>query len=118
MAQFLMLLHDSPTDFEGMSPEDLESVIGEYVAWRRGLEERSLLVGSNKLEDEGGRDLSLVDGQLRVVDGPYSEAKEVLGGYFLIEAEDYDSAVEIASGCPHLRYGPRIELRRVDTSVH
>jgi len=118
MAQFLLLLHDAPSDFEGMSAEDLESVIGEYVAWRENLESRNLLLGANKLADEGGKDLSLIDGKLRVVDGPYSEAKEVMGGYFLIEAVDYDEAVEFSAGCPHLKYGRRIELRQIDDSVH
>ena len=54
------------------------------------------------------------NGQVRVVDGPYAEAKEVVGGYFLIEAADYDEAVEISKGCPHLKYGGRIELRQID----
>jgi hypothetical protein len=56
----------------------------------------------------------MADGRMRVVDGPYSEAKEVLGGYFLVEAADYDAAVELSRDCPHLRYGRRIELRQVD----
>lgn len=49
-----------------------------------------------------------------MVDGPYSEAKEVIGGYFAIEAADYDEALDLCRDCPHLKYGERIELRRVD----
>ena len=49
-----------------------------------------------------------------MIDGPYSEAKEVMGGFFVIEAADYDEAVKISSDCPHLRAGRRIELRQVD----
>ena len=51
---------------------------------------------------------------LRVTDGPFAEAKEVIGGYFTIEAADYNEAVEICSDCPHLTYGGRIELREVE----
>jgi hypothetical protein len=50
-----------------------------------------------------------------VTDGPYSEAAEVLGGYFAIEAASYDEAVEIARTCPHLTGGQWIEVRQVDS---
>jgi hypothetical protein len=53
-------------------------------------------------------------GQVRVTDGPFSEAKEVLGGYFLITAASYDEAVRRAGDCPHLEYGGTIEVRQVD----
>ncbi len=114
MAQFMLLLHESPTDFSSFSPEEIQRVIGEYTAWRLRLEEEGKLAGGLKLKDEGGRELSLENDRVRVVDGPYAEAKEVLGGYFLIEAADYDEAVEISKGCPHLEYGSRIVLREVD----
>ena len=58
--------------------------------------------------------LAMKDGAVSVVDGPYSEAKEILGGYFAIEAADYDEAVAISRDCPHLKYGERIELRAED----
>jgi hypothetical protein len=114
MPKFMLLLHDDPAALGDASPEDIQGIIGEYVAWRRRLEADGRLVAAHKLTDEGGREMSLADGRLRVVDGPYSEAKEVLGGYFLVTADDYDAAVELARDCPHLRYGRRIELRRVD----
>ena len=53
------------------------------------------------------------DGQVRVTDGPYSESKEVLGGYYIIEAASYDNAVEHAQSCPHLEYGGTIEVRQI-----
>ncbi len=114
MAKFLLLLHEQPTDFSEISAEQIQGVIAEYTAWRENLIERSLLVGGEKLKDEGGRHLTSADGRLQVVDGPYSEAKEVLGGYFMIEADDYAAAVQISSECPHLKYGGRIELREID----
>ena len=54
------------------------------------------------------------DGQVRVTDGPYSETKEVLGGYYIIEAGSYDQAIERSRDCPHLEYGGTIEVREVD----
>ena len=114
MAQFMLLLHEAPTDFSSMSPAEIQAVIGEYSAWRDQIQERGVLVGSNKLADEPGRHMTQGDNGLRVVDGPWSETKELLGGYFIIEANDYDAAVDISKGCPHLKFGGRIELRQVD----
>jgi hypothetical protein len=114
MPQFVLLLHEKPTDFDDLSPNDIQAIIAEYSAWRDRLVERDVLVDGHKLCDEGGRNLSLAEGSLRVVDGPYAEAKEVLGGLFIVRAESYSAAVEISRDCPHLKYQGRIELRQID----
>lgn len=114
MANFLLLLHEAPADFSGVSAEEIQGIIAEYSAWRDDLIARNLFVGGQKLKDEGGRNLTANKGNVQVVDGPYSEAKEVLGGFFMIEADDYDGAVAISKECPHLKYGGRIELREID----
>lgn len=110
----MLILHEKPTDFAGLSPEEIQAVIKEYIAWRDKVEAAGQYVGSNKLADEGGRHMSLANGKVKVVDGPYAEAREVIGGYFLIKAASYDDAVSIASGCPHLKYGGRIEVRQTE----
>lgn len=114
MPNYLLLLHEQPADFSGMSPDDIQAVIGEYVAWRRKLEADGIFAGGQKLKDEGGRHLSGYNGDFRVTDGPYAEAKEVIGGFFSITAASYDEAVEISKDCPHLKYGGRIELRQIE----
>jgi hypothetical protein len=114
MAEFILLLHEDPSSFSEASPEEMQGVVSEYFAWRDGLMQNGQLVGGNKLKDEGGRSLSRQSGNLRVVDGPFAEAKEVMGGYFIIAAADYDAAIEVASSCPHLKFGGRIELREID----
>ncbi|MDX1394298.1 MAG: YciI family protein [Gemmatimonadota bacterium] len=114
MSEYVLLLHEDPTALADVSPGEIEAVIRQYVAWREGLAAEGRLAGGMKLTDEGGRWLSGANGDVRVVDGPYSEAKEVIGGLFVIKAASYDEAVEISSGCPHLAYGGRIELREVD----
>ncbi len=50
----------------------------------------------------------------RATDGPFAEAKEVIGGIFTIDADSYDEAVEISKDCPHLKYGGWIEVREVE----
>ena len=114
MPSFLLLLHEQPSDFSSLSPEDIQAVIEEYVAWSQKLAGDGKYVGGQKLKDEGGRHLSGHNGDFRVTDGPYAEAKEVIGGFFSITAADYDEAVEISRDCPHLKYGGRIELREIE----
>lgn len=114
MPNYMLLLHEEPMDYSQFSAEQIQGVIAEYVSWRNKVESSGKLVGGEKLKDEGGRHLSGQNGTLRVTDGPYTEAKEVIGGYFTISAADYDDAVETAKGCPHLKYGGRIELRETE----
>jgi hypothetical protein len=66
-----------------------------------------------KLKDEGGKQIA-GRGSTVVRDGPYAEASEVIGGFYTIEARSYDDAVSIASGCPHVKYSGRIEVREVE----
>lgn len=114
MDGFMLLLHDSTTSMGDISPEEIQAIIAEYVAWRDKIEAQGRLIGGEKLTDEGGRHLTNDNGEIRITDGPYAEAKEMLGGYFAIKAADYDEAVEISKDCPHLKYGGRIELRKID----
>ena len=115
MPNYLLLLHEQPSDFSSFSPEQIQAVIEEYMAWSQKLAGDGKLVGGQKLKDEGGRHLSGYNGDFRVTDGPYTEAKEVIGGYFTIAAADYDEAISIARGCPHAKYGSRIEVREVES---
>ena len=114
MAEYIMLLHESPTDFADLSAEDIQQVIGEYIAWRKTVEADGKMAGGQKLKDDGGKNLTFQNGRLRVTDGPFAEAKEVIGGYFSILADNYNEAVKTAQTCPHLKYGGRIELREVE----
>jgi hypothetical protein len=114
MPGYMLLLRESPTDFAGMSPEEMQSIIQKYTAWRDRLDTDGHLIGSDKLRDGEGRVMKRVDGAVRVLDGPYSETKEVVGGYFAIRAADYDEAVKLCRECPHLGYGGTIELREIE----
>jgi hypothetical protein len=115
MPAYMLLLHQSPSKFRDLSPEDIQQIIARYKAWREQLVRENRLRGGEKLSNDGGRHLRLQGGQVSVTDGPYSEAAEVLGGYFAIEAASYDEAVEIARTCPHLTGSQWIEVRQVDS---
>ena len=93
----------------------MQQVIQKYVAWGERLRKAGVLQGGEKLTDEPGRVMRGNGGQVRVTDGPYSETKEVLGGYYIVAADNYDRAVELARDCPHFEYGGTIEVRQIDT---
>jgi hypothetical protein len=111
MAQFLLLLHSDPTDWLKMPSSEQQKWMSKYMAWGEQARTGGFLVGSNKLVDDGGK---IVRGQKALVtDGPYSETKEVLGGYYMIEAKNYDEAVRRCKDHPHLEHGGTIEVRQI-----
>jgi hypothetical protein len=109
MSQFMLLLYDDPADWQKLSPEEMQKAIEKYVAWTK----KSFTVDAKRLADDPGRVIRVQAGKPRTTDGPYSETKEVLGGYYTIEARNYDEAVRLALEHPHLEYGGTIEIRQV-----
>lgn len=111
MKQFILLLHDDVNDATDMSPKEMQATVARYSSWAQSLGEKGKLVGGEKLADDGGRILRNLNGEMIVSDGPYSETKDVVGGYFIIRAEDYAEAEEIARTCPHADRCLAIEIR-------
>ncbi|MDA7977393.1 MAG: YciI family protein [Pirellulales bacterium] len=117
MSQFMLVLYDTQEmgqKFQNFSPEEMQAAVGKYFAWAESLKSRGIHKGGNKLKDEPGKVMLPASDKPEVVDGPYLETKELVGGYFLIEAADYDEAVKICSDCPQLELGGKIELREID----
>ena len=109
MPQYMLLLYDDPSSWGTVSPEEMQKAIENYGAWTR----KPFTVDSKRLAGDAGRVIRSQGGQPRATDGPYSETKEVLGGYYTIEAANYDEAVARCMDHPHLQYGGTIELRQV-----
>ena len=114
MPKYMLLLHDNPNAFANISPEAMQKIIEKYIAWGKKLREAGVMRAGDKLTDEPGRVMRRKDGHVHVTDGPYSESKELLGGYYMIEADTYDKAVELARDCPQLEFGGTIEVRQVE----
>ncbi len=109
MAQFMLLLYDDPSGWTKLSPEEMQKALEKYMAWTK----KPFRVDSKRLAPDAGRVMRSQGGKPRVTDGPYSETKEVLGGYYTIEAANYDEAVRLVMDHPHLEYGGTIEIRQV-----
>ena len=109
MAQFMLLLYDNPSAWQSVSPEEMQKAIEKYMAWTK----KPFTRASQRLAADTGRVIRSQNGRARTTDGPYSETKEVLGGYYTIEAANYDEAVKRALDHPHLEYGGTIEVRQL-----
>jgi hypothetical protein len=108
MPNYMLLLYDDPTGWEKLSVEEMQKALEKYMAWLK----KPYVIDSKRLAQDVGRVLRSKDGKPRATDGPDSETKEILGGYYVIEAENYDQAVERTLDHPHLEYGGSIELRQ------
>lgn len=109
MAKFMLLLYDNPKEWQKLSPDEMQKAVEKYVGWTK----KAFTVNSERLGEDVGRVIRSENSRPRTVDGPYSETKEVLGGYYTIEAADYDEAVKRSLDHPHLEYGGTIEVRKV-----
>ena len=113
MSEFILLLHSRAAAPEGMSEADTQNIVKRYMDWSQEMGQAGKLTGGQKLTADNGKVLRGADGA--VSDGPHGQAAEVIGGYFVVTADDYDGAVEIAKSCPHLQFGGSIEVRQFDS---
>ncbi len=113
MTMFLILPREAPKAFEGLSPEHMRRIIDRYACWGERLQQAGKLLGGNKLRDGEGRVLQGRSGNIVMTEGPFGETDEIVGGYWLVEAQDYNDAVQLAADCPHLEFGS-LEVREVE----
>ena len=113
MSTFILLLHEAPDAFPpDISPDQIQAIIQRYVAWRAKVQQNGRKVEGHKLTEGQGRVMKGA-GAVKVTDGPYAEAREVIGGLFIVEAKNYDEVVELSKTCPHLDFGT-IEIPEVE----
>ena len=95
----------------GRSPERVQQSMQKWMAWFKELAAKGHVKNQGHPLERAGK---LVKGsQKSVIDGPFAEAKDVIGGYTLIEAKDLDQAVELSKGCPILEVEGAVEVRPV-----
>jgi hypothetical protein len=109
-SDYLLLFRGNMWD-RGLSPEQLQKVVTDWMAWFERLKDERRCTGGHPLEKEG----KIVSGKQgrTVADGPFAESKEAVGGYFYLQVADIDEAIEIARQCPGLEYGAVVEVRPV-----
>ena len=113
MPKFMLIIHSAPGMWESLSPEDLQRKVEKYQAWTDQLRTSGRHVYGEKLGDEGGKVVARQKGRLSFIDGPYSEAKEVVGGILVFRAANFEEAIDLIRECPMLDDG-KIEIRQTD----
>jgi hypothetical protein len=112
MDKYVLLLHETPA-LQDLSPEEIQAIVARYKAWGQKLRAAGRHVDGQKLEDGTARIVRGEGAQTRITDGPYTETKDVVAGFYIILAESFDEAAEWSKDCPHLAFGA-IEIRKID----
>lgn len=111
MRYLLQIYSDiGPAEFGRLPAHEQDAILGEY----RAILQSPGVIGGEQLQPvETATTVRVQGGQTLLTDGPFLEAKEHLGGYFLFEADDLDAALEIAARVPAARMGGAVEVRPV-----
>lgn len=111
--QYLLLLYAEEAGWQRLNPTEQQQGVAAYRAYGEALTKAGALAGSNRLQPiSAATTVRIRDGSPQVLDGPYTDTKEQLGGYYLIEAPDLDAAISWAARCPGAGHGV-VEVRPV-----
>jgi hypothetical protein len=111
--QYMALIYGDPARWESAGDEERKTIYAAYNAFAQEAEGRGILRGGAELDSAStATTVRVRDGETLVTDGPFAETKETLGGYFLLECDSLDEAVELAAKIPGAQHGS-IEVRPV-----
>jgi hypothetical protein len=110
--KYLLMIYGNPTTWDSWTDEDYAGVIRAHQALQKDLTGSGELVGSAGLTTVDARTVRVTDAVPVVTDGPFTEAKEYLAGYYVVDCTSIERATEIAGRLPEARYNP-IEVRRI-----
>ena len=115
--KFMCLAYEEEAIFHTMSQEDWHALRQETLSYVQSLQEKGHLISTHPLQSATtASTVRIRDGILSVADGPFAETKEQIGGFFLIEAKDFDEAVALAAQWPSARLGT-IEVRPLEEGL-
>jgi hypothetical protein len=110
MVKYALLIYSSPAAWDDLPESEQKAVYGEYMA----IGETPGIIGGSQLRPvESATTVRVENGQTLLTDGPFVDAKEYLGGFFLFEADDLDAATAIAARIPAARMGGAVEVRPI-----
>ncbi|HEY0106651.1 MAG TPA: YciI family protein [Rhizomicrobium sp.] len=113
--QYMLLIYTSEAALAKTSQQEMGQVMAAYGAYTEALKKAGALVSADRLKSVStATTVRVADGKTQVLNGPYAEIKEELGGYYLIEAPDLDAAIGWAARCPASAQGA-VEVRPVWT---
>jgi hypothetical protein len=109
-SEYLLLFRGTQWD-QGLSPAEIQKTMDEWTGWFERLTQQGKINAGRPL----GNESKVVAGKKgrTVTDGPFAESKEAIGGFFLLQVDGLDEALEIAKACPALEWGVTVEVRPV-----
>ena len=111
--QYLLILYVNETGWTKLSKAEQEQGLAAYAAYAEALTKAGAMRGGNRLQPiSTATTVQLANGKPQVLDGPYADTKEQLGGYFVIDAPDLDAAISWAARCPAAGHGV-VEVRPI-----
>lgn len=111
--QYLLMIHSDEKAMQAAPREQVGAMIAAYGAYANAMKEAGAYVGGERLHPSSTATVVRTkNGKAQVLNGPYAEVKEQLGGYYLIEAPDLDGAIAWAARCPGAETGA-IEVRPI-----
>jgi hypothetical protein len=111
--QYMLMIYASEAGWANLTPAEQQQGVAAYSAYSEALKKAGVLAGSNRLQDtHSATTVRQVNGKAQVLNGPYVESKEQLGGYYLIDVPDLDAALSWAARCPGASHGV-VEVRPV-----
>ena len=108
MEKFMLIFHGGRPNLE---PEQMQSLMSKWMQWIGKLKQADQYITSERLAP-GGKLVSGTNGK-SITDGPYTEGKEVVGGFFIVNAKDIDEAAGLAKDFPNYEYGGTVQVRQV-----
>lgn len=112
--QYLLLIYANEADNPQPGTQEFDKMIADFEAFDKILEEKNAFVGGHGLKDAStATTIRVRNGKVDTTDGPFAETKEVLGGYYVVEAPDLDTALSYAAKIPCVEWGS-IEVRPVE----
>lgn len=115
--KYLCLAYEAEETFTSMPHTDWEKLRDETLAYVDELQQSGHLIQTNALQSaRTSKKVEVRQGKTMITDGPFAETKEQLGGFFLIEANDHDEAIQIAAKWPGARVGT-IEVRPIEEAL-
>jgi hypothetical protein len=111
--KYMLLIYGNEAAMQSANKADAEQMMAAYGAYTDALTKAKVIVDGNRLQrSTAATTVRIAGGKTNVLDGPYAETKEQLGGYYMIDVPDLDSALSWAARCPGASYGV-IEVRPI-----
>lgn len=117
MSRYIILMHDPmplQKKMRELKPDAVAAIVGKYMAWAGKMVGAGKMRGGEKFSLNSGRVLNGSSGALKIAKGAYRQDEAALGGFFIIEADNYDQASELCRDNPHIEEGGIIEIRELE----